>query len=122
MTNEEMLSQTEDVRNDSISRKATLLALLKWFNPDGKEMDVELARILMEVCLVIDQMPSSPHWIPCGERLPDSNGYVLVTDFGETDIGRRYDGKWVDCYGDKMKDVAAWMPLPQPYQGERREE
>ena len=57
-----------------------------------------------------------PHWIPCSERLPDGKEYVLVTDYGETNIGRRFCGKWwLDYCGDKMKDVTAWMPLPEPY-------
>lgn len=58
------------------------------------------------------------NWIPCSERLPERNNYVLVTDNGETDIGRRFDGRWLDCYGDKLKDVTAWQPLPEPWKGE----
>ena len=59
---------------------------------------------------------SEPHWIPCSERLPDGKEYVLVTDYGETNIGRRFCGKWwLDYCGDKMKDVTAWMPMPEPY-------
>ena len=56
-----------------------------------------------------------PHWISCSERLPEDKKYVLVTDYGETDIGRRFGGRWLDYYGDKLKDVTAWMPLPEPY-------
>ena len=55
-------------------------------------------------------------WVPCKERLPDGKGYVLVTDYGETNIGRRFCDKWwLDYCGDKMKDVTAWKPLPEPY-------
>ena len=57
-----------------------------------------------------------PQWIPCGERLPEGKQEVLVTEYGDTDIGRRFEGRWLDRYGDKMKDVAAWMPLPEPYE------
>ena len=56
-----------------------------------------------------------PHWIPCSERLPEGKQEVLVTEYGDTDMGRRFAGRWVDRYGDKMKDVTAWMPLPEPY-------
>lgn len=56
------------------------------------------------------------NWIPVAERLPDSSRYVLVTDYGETDIGRRFDGRWLDYQGNKLKDVTAWMPLPDPYE------
>lgn len=55
-------------------------------------------------------------WTPVSERLPDGKEYVLVTDYGETNIGRRFCGRWwLDYCGDKMKDVTAWMPLPEPY-------
>ena len=57
-------------------------------------------------------------WIPCSERLPEGKQEVLVTEYGDTDMGRRFDGRWVDRYGDKMKDVTAWMPLPEPYREE----
>lgn len=61
-------------------------------------------------------------WIPCSERLPDSKEYVLVTDYGETNIGRRFcDRWWLDYCGDKMKDVTAWMPLPESYKAESEE-
>ena len=61
-------------------------------------------------------------WIPCSERLPDSKEYVLVTDYGETNMGRRFcDRWWLDCCGDKLKDVTAWMPLPEPYREEENE-
>ena len=55
------------------------------------------------------------HWIPVTERLPEGKQEVLVTEYGDTDIGRRFEGRWLDRYGDKMKDVTAWMPLPEPY-------
>lgn len=62
-------------------------------------------------------------WIPCSERLPDGKGYVLVTDYGETNIGRRFCGKWwLDYCGDKMKDVTAWMPLPEPHREDGNED
>ena len=57
-------------------------------------------------------------WIPVTEKLPENKQEVLVTEYGETDIGRRFDGRWVDRYGDKMKDVTAWAPLPEPYREE----
>lgn len=69
-----------------------------------------------DVLTLITQLSVTGHWIPCSERLPDNKGYVLVTDYGETNIGRRFCGKWwLDYCGDKMKDVTAWMPLPEPY-------
>lgn len=60
-----------------------------------------------------------PKWIPVTEGLPEDKQEVLVTEYGDTDIGRRFEGRWLDRYGDKMKDVTAWMPLPEPYKGDK---
>jgi len=60
-----------------------------------------------------------PKWIPVTERLPEGKQEVLVTEYGDTDIGRRFEGRWLDRYGDKMKDVTAWMPRPEPYKGDK---
>lgn len=66
---------------------------------------------------MLRQSQQEPPWIPCSERLPEGKQEVLVTEYGDTDIGRRFEGRWLDRYGDKMKDVTAWMPKPEPYQG-----
>lgn len=55
---------------------------------------------------------SVQRWIPCSERLPENSRTVLVTDWGETCVSRRYDGRWWDCDGNVLKDVSAWMDLP----------
>lgn len=85
---------------------------------------------------MISTLPSAqpePKWIPCSERLPkDEIAYYLVTlvnhgllTYGDIDIARwdydRRKGKesWHWC---KEREVIAWMPLPEPYQEERREE
>lgn len=62
-------------------------------------------------------------WIPCSERLPDLEEYVLVTlRYGETMIMALDwdDGKieWKTqeesiIYDDE--EVIAWQPLPEPY-------
>ena len=71
----------------------------------------------------LDEIEEAPtiepetRWIPCSDRLPDISKYVLVTANGEIDIGERFGWRWIDYYGDNLKDVTAWMPLPEPYQG-----
>ena len=70
-------------------------------------------------------------WIPCGERLPEEEQTVLVTcsDGGVYIYDRlnacdyEYDDMrfWEDnmgCYQPR-EDVIAWMPLPEPYRGEK---
>lgn len=68
-----------------------------------------------------------PHWIPCSERLPEYDKPVLIsTAWGKTEIGFWTQSGWmiIACsYREFEQDaVAAWMPLPEPYKAERREE
>jgi len=79
-----------------------------------------------------------PHWIPCSERLPEDDVYVLISkkpspisgkEFSVT-IGMRYinrrskKAEWRDSGFGYLSDdkVLAWMPLPSPYQEEGEEE
>ena len=74
-----------------------------------------------------------PKWIPVTEALPKDNRQVLVyaqsTHFAlaKYDEMREPDGKyrkqWVTFDAWKpyytIKNVIAWMPLPEPYRGDR---
>ena len=67
---------------------------------------------------IVENLPYAhpeQRWIPCSERMPENSRTVLVTDWGITGFGRRFDGRWWDCDGNVLKDVSAWMPLPEPY-------
>lgn len=103
---------------DTISRQAVIELI------QGSICDLEYSDENRELCNKVRALPPSPSrppWIPCSERLPEDKQEVLVTEYGDTDIGRRFEGRWLDRYGDKMKDVTAWMPKPVPY-AERRTE
>ena len=62
-------------------------------------------------------------WILCEERLPKTTGVYLCTvgDYeGPTEMTWEC-GVWLSRYGtDHTKDVTAWMPLPEPYMEERK--
>ena len=120
------LSRQQDP--DTVSRKSVIDALIA----EGRNVDsryLESERIIHESDAIeaISMLPPSPsrqaepQWIPVTERLPEGKQEVLVTEYGETDIGRRFDGRWLDRYGDKMKDVTAWMEKPKPYKGVHHE-
>lgn len=60
-----------------------------------------------------------PQWIPCGERLPEEDGYYLMTN-SKWGAPWREITLWVtDGWSSDNKPIA-WMPLPKPYE-ERRE-
>lgn len=81
----------------------------------------------------IKNLPSAQQWIPCSERLPNTNGVYNVTrkisdGFECRNISDTcyYDGTntWHDDtrvnHGRRyLTDVIAWMPLPEPYKEER---
>lgn len=68
-------------------------------------------------------------WIPVEERLPEKDDIVLVTiegTCGKTltvkciELGC-YERTWFICSDIKLRKmrVVAWMPLPEPYQGDK---
>ena len=74
---------------------------------------------------------NEPHWIPVTERLPKDGRQVLVyamsvhyalAKYDEMrDADGTYKKQWVTFDAWKpyytIKDVIAWMPLPEPYKG-----
>lgn len=98
---------------------------------DCKEYDQEhhccprFNRVIRET---VDEVKAN-QWIPCTERLPDTDDHVLVTT-----INKRGDRRVVRAYYYRSDDypgggawaagmnnnVIAWMPLPEPYrEGEK---
>ena len=62
--------------------------------------------------------PTVQQWIPVSERLPEDSEYHLVTEYHMVTIARYWEHRWWDAFGDKAKYVTAWMPLPEPWEGE----
>ena len=74
---------------------------------------------------------SEHRWIPVEERLPEEDTIVLLTVSGlyscitfsdAIELGNLCsDGEWfIEGYPDwDDPNVTAWMPLPEPYQGEK---
>lgn len=79
----------------------------------------------------LENMPKVNEWIPVEERLPEENGYYIVTAPScineEMTTMELYfdDGKWLINEGDEIfyyeKSIIAWMPLPKPYEKEVKE-
>lgn len=62
-----------------------------------------------------------PHWIPCSERLPEEDGEYLCDYNGHLHIGQVIN-KHFRHYGEIADHlIIAWMPLPEPYGGEKNE-
>lgn len=80
----------------------------------------------------INSLKAEPHWIPCSERLPEKNKTVLITIAFDNskyiEFGHIYERTWEylaesgSDYWEEVNGVIAWMPLPAPYQAERKDE
>jgi len=72
-------------------------------------------KVLREKIQTLLKKQEADKWIPVTERLPKKQTKVLVVDFGEVDTAYiNSEGRWMDFYGDKLKDVTAWRLLPKP--------
>lgn len=67
-------------------------------------------------------------WILCSERLPEKPAvgedcYLIQAQYVEQPFVAYWDGRnWTDeCY-EIAKHVIAWMPLPEPYRGNDKNE
>lgn len=72
---------------------------------------------LIEIC-------KADKWIPLTEKYPPKNGPILICDMYKDiyiawldDDNHFLEGFWED----KVEDVRAWMPLPEPYKAEKGE-
>ena len=89
------------------------------------------ARKLMEDAPTIEPYGT---WIPCSERLPEEKinpitqdyyEYPVTAVFGDVKDIRYYkfgNGHWWHGGGIVDERVIAWMPLPEPYREEKKDE
>lgn len=112
--------------DDSIYRQAAIDAIF------GRSHDIIKARL--------KNLPSvqPEQWIPCSERLPETNGRYLVTR-GLKACNAIWNRVYIINYSDlmglkaekiwwdgnvgksdfqKIEDVIAWKPLEKPYKGD----
>jgi len=53
-------------------------------------------------------------WIPCSERLPESeHKYLICDDKGNVYTSTYYNNRWLVTIA--TDEVLAWQPLPEPY-------
>lgn len=73
------------------------------------------------------QAEQKAKWIPVRERMPEDGQIVLFCDIeGDIMIGYHINGRPYTHFSqcgtfDDIKNVIAWMPLPEPYDAESEE-
>lgn len=70
--------------------------------------------------LVEREAGANQGWIPCSERLPE-NAMNVIAQFSDGTVTElRYAGNGIfeGIYEYSTRVIIAWMPLPEPYEGE----
>ena len=121
-----------------------MMTLSDWWYSSFREEETEEAKAIRKV---MDQVETDitrmstiepePKWIPCSERLPEKDTHFYLTTIAnhglnfittlpdDVDVVRwDYDRRkgrnsWHWC---TERTVIAWMPLPEPYKGGKRNE
>ena len=122
------MTETHDKRTethacDLISRQAALDKFEPWLKVKGYS-EGEL-NMLKAVLYELKVMPPAQQWIPTSERLPKVREWVLCQcRAGIMDVLRLTDdASWNKSYphAEYMSGfVIAWMPLPDPWEGEEK--
>ena len=118
------ITRKTNASGDLIRRKDAL----KWCKPYEWGTPDERWRPESEYGEYIRALPTASSWIPCSERLPEVDEYVLVTNIdANISIARKiigYDCAWffIEGYLSTTEEVIAWMPLPAPWKGETDED
>ena len=124
--------KAQDADSDTISRKATIDAILAVTgNSSVRELYEHVqehglsdmwsggVNAAIDIIIAVPSVQPEQQWIPCSERLPDKEGTYLVTDDAGGVIYIHDDGFFY-CDDEKptwllSQNAKAWMPLPEPY-------
>ena len=112
------------MNDELIKRSDAIQAIMDLPNAENGYSDTYDKQTVLNV---IEDVPKTDYsWIPVSERLPDKECDYLITikewhsDY--IDVARFSNGKWDYINFINNDEITAWMPLPQPYEPQEREE
>lgn len=109
------------IDGDALKRKAQKVATEAW----KMKLTAKIETTLNQFIDWIDAQPTvqpEPQWTPVTDGLPNIREDVLISYYDEVMAGwLNDDGTWFteECGKLNMNDIAAWMPLPEAYKGEK---
>ena len=102
--------------------------------PNDKQVKPYMCGVRMALSFIYTAptIDTVPRWIPCEERLPEPNLAVLgyAPKFNNI-FAVYYDSVcgWItwnpvhdEPFPSFQGEIVAWMPLPEPYKGERKDD
>lgn len=93
-----------------------------------KRGEIRTAMTYEGIIKIIESLPTAEKWIPVSEALPKDMDRILATIVrpnGEKRVrsGDYFKGDFMmdngDIWNETDKEVIAWMPLIEPYRGDR---
>ncbi len=113
-----------------IDEKKLVEVLEDYKNNEWNKTLYTLLPAVVDDCIdFVENQSKIGEWIPCSEKLPDSEKEVLITfDFKgrrSVDIGTIGEDGTAYCYSDeyltpegrRYRKAVAWMDIPSPYKG-----
>ena len=107
-----------------MTREEAVNWLINIMSDIGKSQHRDLWHYEQALAEIKKMLEEEPHWIPCSERLPEEGREVLtcLTDWktGEQRrvVSYRIDFNMWHEYGRYNEKCVAWMPLPEPWEGD----
>ena len=107
-----------------------LIAEIREYIDEYKELDMQGMHNLkwcamMEALELVERQPKVGEWIPCSERLPETDDVVLITVFNIDNnklfvTPAVYQHPFFCTWNTLAPEdkVIAWQPLPEPWEGE----
>ena len=104
---------------DDIDRVAKSLA-----KDESIHIICEMAKLYLDgVKPTVEPKKSRGEWIPCSERLPEPDKFVLICgEEGDIEVAKGYISTEIEEFvwlksSWRFGEVVAWMLLPEPYNG-----
>lgn len=92
------------------------LCLKHLYEADAFAEAIEIVKQVVEEYGKDTNVPSNDGWIPTSERMPEEEGYYLVSYGKDTQVYvEGYNGKWFDEHF-YYRQPKAWTYCPEPYQ------
>ena len=116
-----MKPDTFDIDDEMITKRQAIDALDKRFDNIPREQTAEILMLRKDLRELPNVWHGRQQWIPVSERLPEEDGFYLVTvNYGGAACV--HESYFMQCNSRGVhwdySDVTAWMPMPEHYKGE----